>query len=97
MPIVVKRHKTGLLISLEGQITLASAAELKKLLLEGLAGGNGVELDLGRADEIDITTLQLMWAAVRAGVKVAAPASAGVAAAVRDSGFAQTPGFPPQE
>jgi anti-anti-sigma regulatory factor len=49
----------------EGEINIASAAELKKLLLEALASGKDLRLDLGGATEVDVTTLQLFWAAER--------------------------------
>ena len=86
------------MIRLEGQITLTSAAKLQGLLLEWLAGGKDLELDLGCAEEIDITILLLRWAAAReaasAGVKIAGRASQAASIAARDSGFAQIPGFP---
>jgi anti-anti-sigma regulatory factor len=83
---------------MEGQVTVASAGELKELLLEWLAARRDLELDLQRVEEIDITIMQLLWAAAREagrmGVGVGACASAAAAAAARDAGFGRLPGFP---
>ena len=62
---MMHRRETDLLIKLEGAVNLASAEELKSLLLEGLVSGRDVHLDLERAEEIDVTVLQLLWAAGR--------------------------------
>jgi ABC-type transporter Mla MlaB component len=98
VPVALEQHESQWLIRLEGQVTLASAAELKKLLLECLPAGKGLKLDLDRADEIDITVLQLLWAVAReakgAGAGIECHASSAAAATVCDSGFAQIPGFP---
>ena len=51
---------------MEGQINIASAAELKKLLLEALASGRELRVDLDLATDLDVTALQLLWAAERA-------------------------------
>jgi len=101
MPVTLQRDESRWLISLEGQVTLASAAELRSLLLEWLATGKDVELDLQRAEEIDIAIMQLLWAAAReaarTGVKIVGRASSAAAIAVRDAGFAPIPGFPALE
>ena len=64
---------------LEGQITLTSAAELRKRLLEWVDSGENLELDLERADEIDVAVLQVLWAAgneaARIGASIASRAS----------------------
>ena len=101
MPLTIQREESRWLIRIEGQITLASAGELKELLVEWLAARKDLELDLRLVEEIDITTMQLLTAAAREagrmGVAVGACASAAAAAAVRDAGFAQIPGFPVQD
>jgi len=97
MPITVQRNESHWLIGLEGQITLTSAAELKEMLLDWLATGKDVELDLERAEEIDVAIMQLLWSTARqaagTGARIAGRASSAVAAAVRDSGFARDLGF----
>jgi len=101
MPVTLERNESRYLIRLEGQITVNSAAELKGLLLEWLAAGKDLELDLERAEEIDITILQLIWAAAReaarTGAKIVGRASSVAASAACDSGFAHMPGFPISE
>ena len=91
MPVTLQQDESHCLIRLEGQVTLTSAADLKTLLLEGLATGKGLELDLERADEIDVTILQLLWAGAREaasqGVGIVWRASEAATAAARDAGF----------
>jgi hypothetical protein len=85
-------------IKIDGQASLACAGELKDLLLECLAAGSNLQLDLEAAEDLDIPQMQLLWAAAReaarTGLEITCRASGAVAAAVRDSGFAQLPGFP---
>jgi len=101
MALTLQREETGWLVRMEGQITLASAGELKEWLCEWLASGKDLEFDLGHVDEVDVTVLQLLWAAVRdsrnAGVRVLGRGSAAAVAAACETGFAQLPGFPLQE
>jgi anti-anti-sigma regulatory factor len=98
MPVALQRYESHCAIRLEGQITLSSAAELKELLLEWLAAGKDLQLDLEGVEEIDIAILQLLSVAAReaagAGVKITGRASGAALVAARDSGFAQIPDFP---
>ncbi|MGD0437658.1 MAG: STAS domain-containing protein [Bryobacteraceae bacterium] len=98
MPLTLERHQSCCVVRLEGQITLASATELKAVLLEWLAAGTNLDLDLERAAEIDLTAMQLLWAAgreaERRGVGIRCRMSEAAAAALGDSGFARLPGFP---
>jgi anti-anti-sigma regulatory factor len=97
LPVIIERRENGSTIRLEGEINVTSAAELKLLLLEGLASGQPLHLNLERADEIDVTILQLLWAAgrdgERAGAGIEGCISEAAAAAARDAGFARLPGF----
>ena len=101
MNAALEQHADHCLIRLEGELSLSCATELKRLLLEWFAGGKDLELDLEHAEEIDITIMQLLWAAARdaarAGRRTAGRASAAVCAAVRDAGFHLAPGFPFQD
>ena len=98
MPVTLERNDVSWVIRLEGLVTVNSASALKELLVEWFSSGKNLELDLERAEEIDLTTLQLLWAAARdgqsKGVRVVTRASAAAIAAARDTGFAQLPGFP---
>jgi len=101
MSITVLRREQSWLARLEGPVTIASAVELKVLLVEWLATGKNLELDLENADEIDITCMQLLTAAARdagaAGAGIVVRLSAAATAAVHDAGFDQMPAFKVQE
>jgi anti-anti-sigma regulatory factor len=98
MSVTVQRSEPDWVIRIDGQATLASAGELKALLLEWVAAGSNLQLDLGDAEDIDIPTMQLLWAAAReaarTGVEIRCGASSAVETAVRESGFGEAPGFP---
>jgi chemotaxis protein CheD len=88
LSVTEEQHATHLLIRLEGEVNFTSAQELKRLLLEGLASGRALQLDLERAGEIDVTVMQLLWAAereaARAGLGMVSRVSEAAAAAARD-------------
>src|ERR1035438_10706759 len=65
MPITLDQSEALSSIRLEGEVDITSAAELKKLLLQALASGKEVQLDLESAEELDVTALQLLRAAER--------------------------------
>jgi anti-anti-sigma regulatory factor len=98
MIVKLLQQDTGWQLRLEGHITVASAAELKGLLLQWLADGKDLELDLEHVDEFDITAMQMIYAAAREatrkGARIVGRASSAVTTAVRDSGFDRMPGFP---
>jgi anti-anti-sigma regulatory factor len=52
-------------IHLEGAVDIASAAELKKLLLQALGSGHEVRIAPEGATDLDVTAVQLLWAARR--------------------------------
>ncbi len=76
---------------------MATAAELKNLLIEALALGGDLRLDLRSVEEIDITAMQLLWAAEReanrAGSKFAGAVPDAMVSAAREAGFDQFPGM----
>ena len=94
MPITLVRNEEHCLIRLEGEVNIASAGDLKQVLLEALASGQELRVDLERAVEPDISTLQLLWAAEREargagiGFVVAGALSAEITGAVLDAGLA---------
>jgi anti-anti-sigma factor len=85
------------LLRFEGEIKIACAAELKSLLLEALASGKDLQIDLQHATELDLTALQLLWAARRqandsgAALALAGPIAEEVLAAASDAGFEKFP------
>ena len=97
MPATLEQQADHTLIRLEGECTLATAADLKKLLLEALASGGDLRLDLRSVEEIDITAMQLLWAAKREanreGPKFAVALSDAIVVAAREAGFEQFPGL----
>lgn len=95
MAITVDRERGGSFIRLDGAITIASAAELKTALLEGLSTG-GLHLDLEEVREIDVAGLQLVWAAARHAESTDRPIvtrfSKAVEETARNAGFPRFPG-----
>jgi hypothetical protein len=61
--LTVEHNETHWIIRLVGDCTMSSAGELKALLLTGLASEKRLQVDLELAGVIDITLLQLLWAA----------------------------------
>jgi anti-anti-sigma regulatory factor len=82
-------------IRLEGAMEIGCAAELKRLLVEALASGPEVRISQEGATDLDVTAVQLLWAAARqaqgAGVKftLTGPASREVSAALGEAGLQQ--------
>jgi anti-anti-sigma factor len=91
--ITLDQNEGQCLIRLEGEVDISSAAELKKLLLEALASGRGLRMDLERTTELDVTALQLLWAAEReargsgVGFSVLGRVPEEISAALSDAGF----------
>jgi hypothetical protein len=75
---------------------VTAAVELKSVLLDGLASGGSLCLDLETTDEADATLLQLLWAAGReaekSGTALEIRLSDAAGKAARDAGFARFPG-----
>jgi anti-anti-sigma regulatory factor len=97
LPITVEGDEDCRRIRLHGDFSVTSAAELKEALLQGIASGKAVKVDLEHVGQIDLTVLQLLWAARREGAFVGAGCVSGVSEAVagvaRDAGFEQFPGI----
>jgi ABC-type transporter Mla MlaB component len=95
MTLKKERLENRSVIRLEGELTVASAAELKGVLMEALSGGEDCEVDLGGAEGIDLTVMQLLWAAGREagrlGVNIVFHAQEAASMAARDAGFEQWP------
>ena len=93
MPITLQESEVRCCLRLEGEVSIASAAELKQCLVQALATGRELRLNLETATELDITTMQLLWAAQRAAKKsgtefvVAGTMPAAILAAAHDAGF----------
>lgn len=61
------------MIRLEGEIGIADAARLKEVLLEALRPGAGARIALETASSLDVTAVQLLWAAERAAQAAGVP------------------------
>jgi anti-sigma B factor antagonist len=60
-------------LTVEGPMTIYEASENKNELLEALADGGGLEIDLSNVDEIDTAGLQLLVLTQREGRKAGKP------------------------
>lgn len=65
MPVTLEQSKTQRLIRLEGTIDISCAMELKTLLLTAIGSGREVCVSLEGITKLDVTTVQLLWAAQR--------------------------------
>jgi anti-anti-sigma regulatory factor len=80
-------------IRLEGAIDIGCAAELKTLLVQALHSGPRVRLAIDGATHLDVTAIQLLWAAEReasrsgAGIAFDAAPSGEIAAGMREAGL----------
>jgi len=98
MPLSLDQSNSPSRICLEGEINIRCAAELKGLLLQALSHEGALHVDLSAATEVDITTLQLLWAAQREArttgkdFLLMGPISEIVAAAMNRSGLHLTVG-----
>jgi anti-anti-sigma regulatory factor len=97
LPVVLEELEDCVLIRLQGECGLASAVELKRLLLEGLAAGKSLRLNMAGLEEIDFAAMQLLWAAgreaLRGGAAIDVRLPEPVASALRDAGLEQIPGL----
>jgi anti-anti-sigma regulatory factor len=56
-------------ISLKGSLVIDKAAEIKKTLCEALSSPSAVLVDLSSAEEIDLSCIQMLYAAKRTAEK----------------------------
>jgi anti-anti-sigma regulatory factor len=97
VPIRLEENKERCSIHLEDEINIACARELKNLLLQGLASGKDLSVELERATELDVTAMQLLFAAERearkleVGFSIAGRVPDQISIAVVDAGFEKFP------
>jgi anti-anti-sigma factor len=93
MTLSFDKEKQLSLLRLEGEIGIGSAAEIKAFLLEALSVGKETRVDLEHVTDLDVTALQLLWAAQQAftaaGVKLelANPMPESLVSRLPDMGF----------
>ncbi|MGD0986277.1 MAG: STAS domain-containing protein [Candidatus Sulfotelmatobacter sp.] len=69
MSVILDQAEKTAVICLEGEVDIASAAELKEALVRAISSGTEVRVDLSGAVEVDATTIQLLYAAWREAEK----------------------------
>jgi len=70
VPVTLEQNEHETRIHLEGVVDISSAAELKGMLVEAMHvpetdASVRVRVSLENADELDVTAVQLLWAAAR--------------------------------
>jgi hypothetical protein len=63
VPVTLQHGEAKSLIRLEGTVEIASAAGLKKVLVEALGSTRELHLSLQSTTALDVTAVQLLWAA----------------------------------
>jgi anti-anti-sigma regulatory factor len=95
VPVTLEQDDALSLISLEGAVEIGCAAELKRLLVQALDAGKETRVSLEAAADLDVTAVQLLWAAARqakaagVGFSLAAPAAGNLWAALGEAGLQQ--------
>ncbi len=93
MPLTLESSDSLSKISLEGEIDIGCAAELQGLLVHALGSSKEVQVSLGSATDLDVTAVQLIWAARRAAsasaveFAVTGPVSEPLASTLLQAGF----------
>ncbi len=97
MSITFDDSATRCVLRLEGEIDVTCAAELKRALIDAISSGREVQLDLAQASDLDVTAVQLLWAARREAEKagtsfaVAGDVPENIGRAVCEAGFENFP------
>ena len=65
VPVTLEREEELSTIRLEGEVGIASAAELKELLVQALGFGKQIRVSLQSVTDLDVTAVELLWAARR--------------------------------
>jgi anti-anti-sigma factor len=82
------------LIWLQGEIDIATSVELKTALMEALSSPKEILVDVEGATDLDVTAVQLLWAAAREAEKTgtafafSSQVAETVSRVVREMGFA---------
>ena len=99
MPITFESSESTCVIRFAGEIDVSCSSELKRMLMETVNSLKDLRLDLENASDLDITTMQLIWAAARdlenAGKSLMAYGQVPepLHAAIREAGFEKFPGL----
>lgn len=63
--IILEQGEKTNCLRLQGSIDVSSAEELKKILVDAVKAGGEIRVLLGDATYLDVTAIQLLWAAER--------------------------------
>ena len=97
MPIGLEQSAESSVLRLDGVIDISCAAELKTVLLQALGQGRAVRVSLEGVTGLDVTAVELLWAAEREARRssvlftLTGEASEQVSAALRHAGFDEFP------
>jgi len=75
LPVTGHEDQEKYSICLEAEVDIGCAAELKATLIEAVASRKEVRLNLEQVTGLDVTALQLLWAAARAAGQTGVPFS----------------------
>jgi anti-anti-sigma regulatory factor len=70
VPMIIDQNATGSTVRLDGDAGINTAVELQGNLIEAISFGDDFKVELAGVTALDITTLQLLWAAEQAAAKV---------------------------
>ena len=97
MPITTNKQDARNHMVLEDALDISAAAELKQSLLEALGSGKDLHISLAAVTELDVTAVQLLWAAAREAkssniaFNMDAPSPPAIARVLADGGFQEFP------
>lgn len=95
MGVTLEQSETLNLLRLEGAVGIGCAAEFKGLLEQAIGSGREVRVSLEGATDLDVTAVQLLWAAERkakgagVGYSIASAPPEQVLAALSEAGLQQ--------
>jgi anti-anti-sigma regulatory factor len=93
MAVTLKLEEAASRVTLEGAVDISSAADLKAALMQAVDAGVEVVVSLAGATDLDVTAVQLLWAARRAAADAGIEFSFGgkepeaIATALQDAGL----------
>ncbi|HEX4007924.1 MAG TPA: hypothetical protein VHX60_17250 [Acidobacteriaceae bacterium] len=109
MPVFFDRSHQPPQLLLEGAVDIGCAGELKAALAEAVGSGAVAHIVAESVTALDVTAIQLLWAAERAsqpggsnppdgsGLRLAAAWPAALAANLREAGFRRVPFAPERQ
>ena len=69
MSITCDESDARTILRIEGDFDVSSSAEMKRELIEAISSRKELQLDVTSVTDIDVTFIQLLWAAVREAEK----------------------------